>query len=198
MRCVLAVGPQGDIDLLEFMSWVQHMAATPTGVTPNMVTSPCNIEFTLTIYQMEPTLNSRSLFLHITGTFTDFTIHISLLEQVWYYKEQAARGNSAAILNLAVCHLSGVGMLKDSTAGVCVCVCARARARVCQLSGNAAELCCRCGVDEGRGIAGQRYGGAEEPTRESIAFYSLCGCVLCAGALSWLVLLDGRGHRSGS
>ena len=32
---------------------------------------------------------------------------------VWYYKEQAAQGNSAAILNLAVCYLSGVGMLKD-------------------------------------------------------------------------------------
>jgi|EP01043_Picozoa_sp_COSAG02_P007262 TPR repeat protein len=64
---------QGDIDLLEFLTWVQHMSATPTGVTPNMV---------------------------------------------WYYKEQAARGNSAAILNLAVCHLSGVGMLKDSVTGV--------------------------------------------------------------------------------
>ena len=37
---------------------------------------------------------------------------------VWYYKEQAAQGNSAAILNLAVCHLSGVGMVKDSTRGV--------------------------------------------------------------------------------
>ena len=64
---------QGDIDLLEFLTWVQHMSATPTAVTPNMV---------------------------------------------WYYKEQAARGNSAAILNLAVCHLSGVGMLKDSATGV--------------------------------------------------------------------------------
>ena len=64
---------QGDIDLLEFLTWVQHMSATPTGVTANMV---------------------------------------------WYYKEQAARGNSAAILNLAVCHLSGVGMLEDSVAGV--------------------------------------------------------------------------------
>ena len=47
------------------------------------------------------------------------------LDQVWYYKEQAARGNSAAILNLAVCHLSGVGMLRNSAAGAGV------RARVC-------------------------------------------------------------------
>lgn len=37
---------------------------------------------------------------------------------VWYYKEQAAQGNSAAILNLAICHLSGVGMRKDSATGV--------------------------------------------------------------------------------
>ena len=57
---------QGDVDLLEFLTWVQHMAATPTGVSASMV---------------------------------------------WFYKEQAAQGNSAAILNLAICNLSGVGML---------------------------------------------------------------------------------------
>ena len=55
------------------MTWVQHMSATPTGVSANMV---------------------------------------------WYYKEQANQGNSAAILNLAICHLSGVGMLKDKVEGV--------------------------------------------------------------------------------
>jgi hypothetical protein len=79
MRCVLAMGPQGDIDLLEFMSWVQHMAATPTGVTPNMVASPCNIGFTLTIYQMEPTLNSRSLFLHIYNRHVYSSYHIHFI-----------------------------------------------------------------------------------------------------------------------
>jgi TPR repeat protein len=99
---------------------------------------------------------------------------------VWYYKEQAARGNSAAILNLAVCHLSGVGMLKDSTAGVCVCVCAH----VCQLSGNAAELCCRCGVDEGRGIAGQCYGGAEEVRHASRLHSIHCVVASCVQAHS--------------
>ena len=64
---------QGDVDLLEFLTWVQHMAATPTGVSASMV---------------------------------------------WFYKEQAAQGNSAAILNLAICNLSGVGMLQNAEEGV--------------------------------------------------------------------------------
>ena len=64
---------QGDVDLLEFITWVQHMAATPTGVSASMV---------------------------------------------WFYKEQAAQGNSAAILNLAICNLSGVGMLQNAEEGV--------------------------------------------------------------------------------
>ena len=112
------------------------------------------------------------------------------LDQVWYYKEQAARGNSAAILNLAVCHLSGVGMLRNSAAGAGVRARACVFARVCftQSGGNPVELRCRCGVDEGRGIAWQRHGGAQKLTRSEVSvialsFCSLCVCILCRRTL---------------